>query len=769
MDASRTTTRRLARMTAMLAVVLLLVVIPSPAHAVSIGSFALNSVLDIILGFVTTINALLGQLLNAMKDGLKWALTLKVTSGVTVVEVAWRLVRDLCNFVFIIMLVVISFSSIFNVIPSLQRFNYRNALLPLLVAALVMNFSLAIGKAFIKTSNTVAGIFVRIMPNLGDDLTKALTPQQFIVDPKALVGTLPPGAPEIFNATKSLTQAEDKRLKECLNEEKEVVDTNAGFVKYTFQYYFGGEKVRKSLGDCNLEILAARRAAYKVAAGQELTAEEEAASEKIQTSAGGADSASQRIFLILSGVLSGAMLLLLISCLFSAFLFILIRIIMLWVLLFSSPVAWAGYAVPGSGVFRQWWNLFIGWNLFGPVYLFVLIPGMMILSSSGEMLTAISRVGGDIGTAAGMVQIFLFYAFAVLVFLGGLAVAMRSSFAGAVRGTAILGGLAGQVGALDAKGLGGARFAGRVAGAAGRATGVSATLKARQEQLAQKAGELRRRYAPELPFKSYDERLAQERQRLGVAGGEKAYTDLKAKQVTDAQDNLKKLTASMSKDDQRTYLERRINSANRAEALAAREELLKRGLLIPAQVQETRDMYAKVSPGALRAFNDRVKTAAGAAVREKKKEAEEKRENIIAQVESLKTLDQQTVKDMLDPYYNPPAGTTPDTGEQRAVEEALGRKAPSLLLDYLNTTRPGAASNRLRAFEPTLKDPKALLGLGDAYLTPGSAENTDLKDAINEFHPKGAGGATAKDREQMRRNLIKQRPSAKAEIDQLFT
>ena len=148
----------------------------------TLAGITLDTVLKLILSLLQALGTLLGQVLIWSKDGLKWALDPKIASGgLTVVAKAWEFSRDFANMFFIVILVGIAFATIFNVFPRFRDWDARKALFGLIIAAIAINFSMAIGQTVVAVSNQVAKIFVDIMPNLGDNLIATLKPQQFFL------------------------------------------------------------------------------------------------------------------------------------------------------------------------------------------------------------------------------------------------------------------------------------------------------------------------------------------------------------------------------------------------------------------------------------------------------------------------------------------------------------------------------------------------------------------------------------------------------------
>ncbi len=130
---------------------------------------------------------------------------------------------------------------------------------------------------------------------------------------------------------------------------------------------------------------------------------------------GTTDAVGANFFSILSVLILSAMFLFALAV---ATIFAIIRIFLLWGLLILSPIAWMSQLVPGNGFFKKWWGWFLGWNLFLPVYLFMLYIGLVFLSQKQTILNVISPAGQDIPvpqgfTASYSFSLFFFYAFAV--------------------------------------------------------------------------------------------------------------------------------------------------------------------------------------------------------------------------------------------------------------------------------------------------------------------------------------------------------------------
>ncbi len=603
-----------------MAVAFFIVAKPVAAHAAWLDIVVpFDALLSMILSMLVAVNDLLAQLLNASGGALKWVLSLEITTQLKVVGVAWTTIRDMANLVFIVIFIGISFGTIFNAtgwVPG--GWHYRTALMPLIIAAILMNFSLAIGKTVALASNQAAKVVLGVMGDPGAILIENMKPNTLAIGTSISNIAAALSAP-IVDTIKTRTDAENIRYQKCLLEEKTVVDTDFIFISFGTQDY----TVRKGIGDCNLEILAARlnTTPAEIARVGAMTQQERVAA-AIPTLP-----INDKLMFIGNAIFSALMILLLISCLLSAFIFLALRIIMVWVLLATAALAWASYAIPGNnGFWHKWWTHMIAWNLFAPLYLLSLIPGLVMLGGSGEMMAQLARAGGTIGVSGMLIQQFFFYAFAVLIFVGGLALSLKSSFATTVAGSGVIGGWATRMGVFQE---GNAKL-GAIGRATGRATGVTAYGGAaldRAQQARQDITAAARGRFPAL-MRTEEEARALARARLGVRGGaaefEKAISGrVKAErerveeplkqqvqvlenQLAQArtpeerkrlQDQVKEL-----KDRNTQSLKTLTRSGNRDAALAAAEMLMEDDKLDADELRAVGQRYTQISPTAMAAF-----------------------------------------------------------------------------------------------------------------------------------------------------------------------
>lgn len=102
----------------------------------------------------------------------------------TIADIGWRISRDIANLGFVLLTVIMAFTTIIRV----QSYGAKKLLLNLIIAAVVVNFSFLIAGTLIDFSNTLTHFFIgRISPGgFGTGLTEVLAnafgPQKFMLE-----------------------------------------------------------------------------------------------------------------------------------------------------------------------------------------------------------------------------------------------------------------------------------------------------------------------------------------------------------------------------------------------------------------------------------------------------------------------------------------------------------------------------------------------------------------------------------------------------------
>ncbi len=131
----------------------------------SITGGALNSV---VLYFQGLIMGIIGNALSLVAYALAWFLKFQggFFENIAIVKTSWTVFRDFANMFFILILIIIAFATIFDI----QSYNLKGLMAKFIIAALLINFSLAIGGLLISVSTNLSDM----MLNQFGDITSNL-------------------------------------------------------------------------------------------------------------------------------------------------------------------------------------------------------------------------------------------------------------------------------------------------------------------------------------------------------------------------------------------------------------------------------------------------------------------------------------------------------------------------------------------------------------------------------------------------------------------
>lgn len=155
----------------------------------------------------------------------------------------------------------------------------------------------------------------------------------------------------------------------------------------------------------------------------------------VNVSAAPADPGLAHIIKMLTSIIMGVIIL---FSLLVALVFCLFRIPFLAMLLVFSPLAWICGILPGTQKWnKDWWGMFIGWNIFMPVFLFFLYFGLYFLAFQDQLLGSIA-VGFDPTSVTGVVisgfnvtvQTIFYYFIVAFTLIGGTKVAVDAASGG---------------------------------------------------------------------------------------------------------------------------------------------------------------------------------------------------------------------------------------------------------------------------------------------------------------------------------------------------
>ncbi len=70
----------------------------------------------------------------------------------------------------------------------------------------------------------------------------------------------------------------------------------------------------------------------------------------------------------------------------AAMIFLIVRVIYIWGLLIFAPIIWTLLILPAtSSYFSQWWNKFIQWSFFAPIFVFFIYLSLSIFDATGKL------------------------------------------------------------------------------------------------------------------------------------------------------------------------------------------------------------------------------------------------------------------------------------------------------------------------------------------------------------------------------------------------
>lgn len=152
---------------ALLAVIILLAILVPQYQALAVCPVNIS---DCAQDASKLILAGVGKAVSWAAQGFDSFVQYQTTSGVfdiLAVREGWTQIRNFVNLLFILVLIIMAFGTIFNI----QKYTWRDMLPPFLVAALLINFGLAIGQYVITVSNGLAGVFLREMTQGGSKIS----------------------------------------------------------------------------------------------------------------------------------------------------------------------------------------------------------------------------------------------------------------------------------------------------------------------------------------------------------------------------------------------------------------------------------------------------------------------------------------------------------------------------------------------------------------------------------------------------------------------
>lgn len=150
------------------------------AAAGTLADFTTSAITKGVLWLSAGAVNMLGSLVNIAVSVLQGTMQLTQFNNVPIVNVGWTITRNLVNLLFILILLVIGFATIFR----METYGIKALLPRLIIVALLVNFSKVIASVIIDAGNLIANFFLTAMgagsgsSSLGDALANGLNLQR---------------------------------------------------------------------------------------------------------------------------------------------------------------------------------------------------------------------------------------------------------------------------------------------------------------------------------------------------------------------------------------------------------------------------------------------------------------------------------------------------------------------------------------------------------------------------------------------------------------
>lgn len=320
---------------AVLAAILIASGAPKETHAELIGEITSVAVYQATLALSYLFGKIASALFTFSASLIDLALRLNSLLLISpIVKNGWKFILNFTNLGFVLGIIVIAFATILR----LENYAMKQTLRNLIIAALLVNFSLVIAGAFISVSDLVTNNFNNYLNNvpMSDKLTNLLKVQT-LNDPFTDLGKV---------ATTTGAEAYSR-----------VVLKGVDIVNAPINLLFGTNlSAERSAWGNNKSIL-------------------EMITGKATTSEGLLLLVSSFIFVVIFTFLAALTYL-------AIAIMLLVRYVFLGILLILSPIVWLLWIFPStSSYWKKWWDNFLRWTFFAPVMMFFIILAIISLGN----------------------------------------------------------------------------------------------------------------------------------------------------------------------------------------------------------------------------------------------------------------------------------------------------------------------------------------------------------------------------------------------------
>ncbi len=334
---------------------------PKQKDATDAASTAIGTALYWVLSFMIKGVAALAFVLD-------YFIHYSVNESTPVIFELWKVIRDFCNMFFILIIIIMAFSTIFDI------GGYRangELITKFVMVAILINFSLTLSGLFIQGIDKVNGVFVNGIGSMSDRIGQS------------------------FNGSQ-LVNAGDDSIKNtiALMGESTCYISSLGTLSFICNEF--GTRVASMI-----------------------------------PSTYSWNTSFRMLFSVILVAVAGSGLLV------AAF-FSMIRIPFLWFLLIFSPIAALASILPATRAgWERWQKEFIGWNVFLPIYLFVMYFGFYILAKQNEIITNVNGWPAEAfstpipGLGYNLQFVFVYIVIGTVFWAGtGLALSLSRGFGG---------------------------------------------------------------------------------------------------------------------------------------------------------------------------------------------------------------------------------------------------------------------------------------------------------------------------------------------------
>lgn len=321
----------------------------------------------------------------------------KQNPGGLVVGIGFPLVLSVANMFFVLILLWVAIATIFD----FEQFTARQLLPKIIIAALLINFSLPIGKVFINLSNGIAQVFYSNMLTLGNNSIRGAITKMFNAGAvyKNLVDPYKAGICE------GLT---DSACQQAIFRNTAAWSKEAGrqVTALECDYTFSG-LAKKYYTECDSLVSNAKQEYEKIP-----------------------KDADDRERLLASMLISKILVYLIaMFVLFAGAILLFIRTLALVFVLILGPIAFLLFILPQTHQYwSMWWDRLFKWSFFFPVFLFFFWLGLaMITKLDNEFVT----INFDGASQLNAMNSLIVYFFSAAFMIGALIISNMLGIQGA--------------------------------------------------------------------------------------------------------------------------------------------------------------------------------------------------------------------------------------------------------------------------------------------------------------------------------------------------